>query len=304
MDLRQLRYFVAIVEHGSLVAAAQHVHVAQPALSHHVSNLEAELGQKLFERTARGVLPTKIGSEFYHRAKLILRTADQAVETVKRGGEMAGIVSLGVTPTSGLVLGLPILMRATEQFPSLKVNVVERLSGHLYEMTRTGLLDLSIMFDSRPAENMDVEMLGADEMVLVGNADMFERFGIGPTVDKAMLATLPLFLSSATHFTRRKVDNEFARLGIRPTVSSEIDSVTLTMDAVEKGLGFTIRCRGTARGPHGKFRTARISDGLWIHRFYLHAGPVSIRSVACNCLVEIIKSVAAELIADGTLTAS
>jgi len=304
MELRQLRYFVTIIESGSLLEASKHVYVAQPALSQQIAKLEQEIGHKLLERTARGVLPTKVGDEFYHSVKSILRNIDQAVSAAKSGGEVAGIVSLGVTPSTSLVMGLPILLKAKQRVPSLKVNIVERLSGHVYEMTRQGLLDASIMFESRPTHNMEVELLGEDEMTLLGSPDMFARFGLGSTVGKAELGSLPLILSSTTHYTRRRIDSEFARLGINPLISDEIDSVTLTMDAVEKGVGFAIRGRASSRSQLGGFCSATIIEGVWAQRFYLHAMQASGRSIACSYLVDVIREVADELIGSGTLTAS
>lgn len=72
MDLRQLRYFVAIVEQGSFSRAAQVLNVAQPALSAHVRNMEADLGTKLLFRSAQGVMPTEAGTTLLRNARLVI----------------------------------------------------------------------------------------------------------------------------------------------------------------------------------------------------------------------------------------
>ncbi|MBQ1766158.1 MAG: LysR family transcriptional regulator, partial [Aquincola sp.] len=95
MDLRQLKYFVRIVELGGLSAAAQSLHVAQPSLSQHVANLEAELGLPLLERGARGARPTPAGRRLYEQAKALLRQAGDIPALVRQeGGEVAGHVRL------------------------------------------------------------------------------------------------------------------------------------------------------------------------------------------------------------------
>lgn len=301
MELRQLRYFVAIVEGGSLLDASKRVHIAQPALSQQIAKLEQEIGHKLLQRTARGVLTTKVGEDFYRSAKLIIRNIDQAMLSAKSGGEVAGIVSLGMTPSASLALGLPILLKAKTRAPSLKINIVERLSGHVYEMTQQGLLDAAIMFDSRPTLNMEVQALGQDEMVLIGSQPMYEKFGLRSIVDKKALACVPLILSSTTHYSRRCIDNEFTRLGINPIISEEIDSVLLTMDAVVNGLGFAIRGRASSQGQRGQLRSASITDGVWTQRFHLHTTPASTRTIACGYLIDVIHEVVADLIEAGTL---
>ena len=78
MDLRQLRYFIAILEQGSFSKASQYLHVAQPALSHHVRQMEDDLGVELMVRGPRGVTPTQAGERLLHHARLIMRQVDAA----------------------------------------------------------------------------------------------------------------------------------------------------------------------------------------------------------------------------------
>src|SRR6201999_2096496 len=92
MQFRQLRYFVKVVEAGSFSRAAETVHVAQPALSQQVAQLEEELGLALLQRTARGVHPTAAGEVFYREASAILLQMEQLPNVIRGGGgEIEGV---------------------------------------------------------------------------------------------------------------------------------------------------------------------------------------------------------------------
>src|SRR5580704_16071774 len=97
MQFRQLRYFVSIVEAGSFSRAATVVHVAQPALSQQVADLEARLAVELLHRSARGIQPTAAGAILYKEAKVLLQQLDQIPAIVRStSGEVEGAVNLGI----------------------------------------------------------------------------------------------------------------------------------------------------------------------------------------------------------------
>src|SRR5712675_2946386 len=87
MDSRQLRYFIAVYEQRNLSRAADQANVAQSALSHHISNLEAEFAMPLFERKPRGMEPTAAGERLYEHARIILRAMAAAEREIKQGGD-------------------------------------------------------------------------------------------------------------------------------------------------------------------------------------------------------------------------
>jgi LysR family nitrogen assimilation transcriptional regulator len=103
MNLRRLKYFVKIVDIGSLTQAAEVLHIAQPALSQQVATLEGELDQQLLIRTKRGVTPTEAGKILYTHARTILRQCEQAQLAVNNVGQtLRGQVSIGLAPGGGL----------------------------------------------------------------------------------------------------------------------------------------------------------------------------------------------------------
>ena len=106
MELRQLRYFVRIVELGSMSRAALDLDMVQSALSQQVSRLESELSTRLLQRTPRGVVPTEAGVAFFREAQLTLRHAEQAVRSAQQA-RLSGSVSVGPTPS--ISCGIPSL---------------------------------------------------------------------------------------------------------------------------------------------------------------------------------------------------
>ncbi len=103
MELRQLRYFVRVVEQGSMSRAALDLDVVQSALSQQITRLESELSTRLLQRTPRGVTPTEAGLAFFREAQLTLRHADQAAR-VARQARLSGTVTVGLAPTTASVL--------------------------------------------------------------------------------------------------------------------------------------------------------------------------------------------------------
>lgn len=145
MELRQLRYFVKIVELGSLGRAALELDVGVSALSQQISKLENELSTRLLNRTSTGVTPTSAGVAFLHHAQLTLRQAENAVMAAHRG-RMSGYVSVGLAPTTATVLALPLINAMRERYPDIQLHLVEMLSGHLATQLNARQIDLAILF--------------------------------------------------------------------------------------------------------------------------------------------------------------
>jgi LysR family nitrogen assimilation transcriptional regulator len=134
MELRQLRYFVAIADAGSLTEAARRLGVAQPALSQHVLALEAELQTRLLDRGARGVRLTPAGLTLLEHALVVMRDVERTKEAVSAGGsELVGRVAIGLPTTVAIVLGAPLLKAAFAAYPRVHIHLVESHSGFLQE---------------------------------------------------------------------------------------------------------------------------------------------------------------------------
>lgn len=210
MDLRQLRYFTQIVESGSLSKASRQLFIAQPALSQQLSKLEDEVGKPLFNRSSKGVTPTENGLALYHHARFMLRQLDQALSIArKESGAVHGMVSVGLPATTVSALGLPLVRRVRERYPSILLNVVEGMSGHLGQMMRLGQLDLAVLFASDVAQDVSVDALLEEELfvMLPKHSTLVPPRRTSVTLAEA--AALPLILPTGEHGLRRRIAAEF-----------------------------------------------------------------------------------------------
>lgn len=153
MDLRQLRYFVAVAEEGSFTRAAQRCQVAQPSLSQQIINLEDELGQPLFLRRARHVELTEAGREAFEQAREVLAKAENLRDVFTRRSELnEGSVTLGVIPTIGPYLLPPTLTAFTRDFPGISIQIREARTSELITMIGKGEIELAIASDVAVAD--------------------------------------------------------------------------------------------------------------------------------------------------------
>ena len=145
MELRQLRYFVRVVELGSMGRAAADLGVVTSALSQQISRLEGELATRLLQRTSAGVVPTDAGLAFLHQAQLALRHAQDAVHAAQLA-RLSGHASVGLAPSTSGILGVPFIEAMQARYPGVRLRLVESLSGNLAGMLNARQLDIAVFF--------------------------------------------------------------------------------------------------------------------------------------------------------------
>lgn len=247
MELRQLRYFVKVVEVGSISRAAMDLDLVQSALSQQITRLEGELSTRLLQRTPQGVTPTEAGVAFFREAQLTLRHAEQAVRSAQQS-RLTGTVSVGLAPTTAAVLGLPLMQAMCERYPDVRLHMVESLSGHLSAMLNARQLDLAILFDSPIRASQHLQTARRWSVLPLIEEDIFliaarqTRSSAAPqSLRMAQLADEPLILPTGPHGLRSTLNAAFARANVTPHVTLEIDSLAMLMDAVRSGLGATLQ---------------------------------------------------------------
>ena len=262
MELRQLRYFVRAIELGSMGRAAIDLGVVQSALSQQISRLEGELATRLLQRSARGVLPTDAGAAFFREAPLTLRHAEQA-QRAARAARLTGTVSVGLAPTTGAVLALPLMTAMRERYPDVRLHMVESLSGHLTAMLNARQLDLAVLFSTQAGRRWSVLPLLDEKLLLIrSRRHMPAGTGARPVSMRA-LAAQPLILPTGGHGLRATIDAAAlrARVGLQPV--AEIDSLAMLMAAVDAGFGATVQ-PGAAVGRYPdaaeRFHLAPLAD--------------------------------------------
>ncbi len=169
MDLRQLRYFVAVAERGGFGAAASALNVAQSALSRHIKQLEHELGGDLLERGARGVAVTESGKVLLARGRWLLGTVDDIKAEVRtENREPSGTVRLGAPPSLADILYAPLAKIMVERFPRVKLELSEGLTEAICDRLLRAELDLGIVTMPQPNDHLDFEMLVVEQVFLIG----------------------------------------------------------------------------------------------------------------------------------------
>lgn len=304
MDFRQLRYFIQIVESGSLAKASRQLHIAQPALSQQLAKLEDEVGKPLLVRTPKGVTPTEHGTALQHHARFLLRQLDQALSIARQEpGTVRGMVSVGLAATTVCAMGIPFVRRIHEKYPGIVLNVVEGMSGHLAQMMQLGQLDLCILFSRDAVSDLPHEPLVAEELfvMLPTTSDL-----VSPRRTKlgvAEISELPLILPTSIHGLRRRIAAEFEQRNLTTHVVAEIDSLSLLMACVREGMGATIKPMAASllEGVRRKnLRTLAFSDANMKRMNFLYSVvPERLSPAAAVVRVEL-KETIRQLIQSGT----
>lgn len=303
MDVRQLRYFVQIVECGSLSKASRQLLVAQPALSQQLAKLEDLVGKPLLHRSPKGVWPTENGQALYHHASFMLRQLDQALSIARSDvGAIHGMVSIGLAATTVSAIGLPLVRRIRERYPRVLLNVVEGMSGHIGQLMRLGQLDMAVLFNHDVARDLVVEPLMVEELFLIipEHSEWVERGRI--SISLAEAAALPLILPTGSHGLRQRITAEFENRGLTANVVAEIDSLSLLMNCVHDGIGVTIKPMGAVmnEGARGrKWRCLSFSDACLRRRNFLYTLPIERLTSVAALVTGELKETARELV-DGT----
>lgn len=242
MDLRQLRYFLAVAEAGAFSRAAERAHVAQPALSAHVARLEEELGVQLFVRTAKGVELTRAGSVLVDHAHDLLRGVQFAQDAVRNAREeVQGELTLGLPTTVSLPLAVPLLQELRARWPRIALRLVEGHSGWLLEWLQAGRLDAAVLFGAAGTKGFTVTPLLDEELYLIGCGPL--PAGTAEDVPMSEVAGLPLMLPGMGHGLRAVIERAAAAAELVLNVDTEIDALASMKKAVAAGLGWTILSR-------------------------------------------------------------
>ena len=250
MDLRQLRYFVAIIHHGSISRAAAQLNVAQPALSLHVRNMEGGLGQQLLLRTPAGVKPTEAGLILFRHARAVLDRMEMAQQELRgHAAEPVGEVRLGLPSSIGQILAVPLILAVRKGTPKVTLCVAEAMSGYVLDWLRQGRMDLAMTFRSVEDRGLSSQPLLTEELLLFGPAKppaglAWPDEGVLPL---ARCAALPLILPSRGQGLRDLIDATLAAQGVPVVPCFELDAYPGIKTLVERGLGFSLLPAHAAR---------------------------------------------------------
>lgn len=240
MELRQLRYFVAIVDHGSLSRAALVLHVAQPALTQQLRQLEDELGVQLLHRSAQGVLSTDAGKVFYEHAHAILKQVEDArsavVQSATRPG---GKVSLGLPHSISGALALPLLLAVRAHYPDITLQLTEELSGNLAEQLKSGRINLAVLFDDGQLGAFASSALVEEDLMFICRTGSLHGPQGSPVALADALAST-LILPAQQQGVRPRIESVARSAGLVLAQVIEINSIAILKSAILADMGATI----------------------------------------------------------------
>ena len=241
MELRQLEYFKHVAELGSFTRAATFLSVVQPALSRQVRQLEIELGQTLFERNGRGVILTDAGSRLLEHTRGILTQVGRARQELEeqRTGD-SGHFALGLPPSLGRTITVPLVKAFSEQLPHLRLATVEGLSAYIIEWLNLGRVDCALVYNAAASPAYDLQPLLEEQLFLVAPAGDKVVRRQRRTVTLAELSQYPLIIPSRPHAMRMSVENAMANLDQKIRVVHEIESIPAIVDLVRQGHGYAV----------------------------------------------------------------
>lgn len=295
MNLRALRYFVAIADAGSLTAAAAAVAVAQPALTRQLRELEADLGVALLLRLPRGVRLTPAGVTLYESAQRMLAEAARVRQLLAhRHADAQTAVVLGASPTLTRVLLPGLFESCLRSVSGIQLRVREAFTPSLLDWLERGLVDMAIVTNPEPGRPLSLLPLLGEPFALVSHPSL----KIGPVVSVRQLAALPLLM---TTLHRHLVDRQLRPLGAQLTLQAEIDSVDAIRELVLRGRWATLMPISVFKEP-ATARRVVISEisGVQLNRLLVLATRIeNVDSAARLALKEIIEAEIARLTRTG-----
>ena len=238
MELRQLKYFFLVSKLGSVTRAAEQCHIAQPAISIAIRNLENELGVQLFERSHKKVSLTSTGQVFLRRVEDILERVDDSVREMGDFRNLQrGIIRLGITPMLGAVLFSPILSRFREDYPLLELIVVEEGALSINALLEQGELDVGIVVVSERFPRLEMSPIIKSEIYVCLSQD-------NPLANRKRIA-FPLLrdqqfiLFTEETLSRKLILEECAKHRISPNIIFSSNQITTILSLVERGVGIS-----------------------------------------------------------------
>lgn len=302
METAHIKAFLKIVENGSISRAAESIGIAQPSLSQQLLRLEDEIGIRLFDRTARGVVLTEAGQVFRDRARMILHAAEQAVaDTRQLRNEAQGQVVLAMPPSVAGLIGARLVEALEEQSPLARVRVVEAYNGTIRGWLEADKVDLGIMYDLHTLRHLTSTRLFSEEMLLCGPDRAFGSLHDPAQLPFGAVADHLLALPGPQHGLRQLLEREAARESCHLAIRYEVDSPRTVLDLVEHGRACTVlpACTVSDAILHRKISVAQLGDPGMRRTMSLVRNPSHILTHLSVRIENLLRNILTELLAEG-----
>ncbi|MET4576259.1 LysR family transcriptional regulator [Ottowia thiooxydans] len=300
MRIDDLRYFVAVAEHGHVGRAAQRLGVTQPALTKGVQRLEASLGLQLFERTSKGMTLTTVGEVFFERAKHVCMDLDEAVQQAEDLHLGAiGTIRVGVSPPFADSLVTEAFVQLLKQRPGAKARVTIGLNDTLLSSLRLGDLDITVnAVDDVEPDDLHYQVLFDDELrvVLREHHPLLTK----QNLKLADLAAQQWALPGPQVMARRRIETRFADMGLPPpdVVFQTDTSMTLAPSILRRTDLLGLISKQSLRSSASRGLVALdLSDACWSRRIGVITRKGAYLSPLVQRYIEVLSGRAQELLA-------
>ena len=242
MELRQLRYFVSVVDAGSITRACDSLHIVQSAVSHQLRLLEGELGSSLLLRSGTGVSPTPAGNALYSHARIILKQVEDAKSSVAfEQSHIAGSVVIGIAGSTAQLCAVAILAASRKSYPDVMLSIHEGVSNALVADVVAGKIDLAVVYASEATEKLDTLQVVSEPMFFATtDPDARREYAGRCSIKLSELSRWPMLVQSVPGATRAVIDRAFAMQNIRYTVVAEVNAPSSLSASVLAGLGSAV----------------------------------------------------------------
>ncbi|HVN98463.1 MAG TPA: LysR substrate-binding domain-containing protein [Steroidobacteraceae bacterium] len=233
VEIRHLRYFLAVAQTENFTRAAERLQISQPSISQQITQLERLLGTPLFRRVGKRVFLTEAGVAFRTRAEMVLRRLEEACSSVHEVGTLlSGRIDIGVIPALHVPWVPPVIESLARDFPGLTVGVHEAASSAVESEIEAGRLDLGFGLMTRASPNIRYERLASEPFSLIVPAQ--GKFGKSAGVALRDIQGERLVLLPQSFDMRGAADAVLMQAGVHPRIAFEIDSIDSTLAAVER----------------------------------------------------------------------
>lgn len=294
MELRHVRYLLAVADHGNFTRAAEALHISQPTLSQQIKQLERLLGVQLLDRSGRTVRLTDAGQVYAEHARNALRDLEAGERAVHDVQDLSrGHLRVAMTPTITAYLIGPLMDRFHRAHPDVTVAVTETTQDRLEEDLLADAIDLGIAFEGDHAVGIDGTALYTEDLSLVVGAGhpLAGRSDPLPIQD---LAVAPLALLSRDFATRVYIDRHLAESGVTPRITIEANSISALVEFTRRGVLGTVLPDAIAHA-HPELRPVPLAPALPSRTVELLRRGTAYHSAAARAFTTIALAYSAEL---------
>lgn len=296
MEVRQLRYFVKIVEQRSISRAAQALCIAQPALSSQITNLENELACQLLSRSSRGVAPTPAGLEFYRRAQHLLNQWESLSHLGReQQSGPSGHVVVGLPLSVAGMLAVDFVTRLRFEYPAVTIRIEESPSAYLAELLLNGRLDVAVLFNENLAKGIAAAPALIEDLFVVGAP------GAKMETPLQALDGCRMVMPAPPNSVRGLLDRACLAAKVKFEIVAEASSPSTMLQLAKAGVAATVLPWSVigSRSPGDKLTVARLVDPVISRSLSVAVASQELQAPAMLAVRQVLLSVMQSLVASG-----